>query len=123
MFFFWLMVAFVTMVITDLVGVMLVQAEARNHGWLSGWLDTAQWLPGILCSTVTITILQSNSWLHKILVILVVSAANLFGTKFGQVIGTKYIKDTHAMSTKEAIADLNSRVEALTRTAMDHSHN
>lgn len=115
MFYAWLAVAFITMLITDLVGVMLVQAEARNHGWLSGWLDTAQWLPGILCSTVTITILQSNSLIHKALVILVVSAANLLGTKWGQVVGTKYIKDIHAMTTKQQVEALTSRMEAVER--------
>jgi len=116
MFYLNLLIAFVLMVVTDLIGVALVQSESRNHGWLAGWLDTAQWIPGIFCSTVTITILQSHSLAHKALVVIVVSAANLFGTKWGQVIGTKYIKDARHQT-------LEHRVEALEAHARDHNHN
>ena len=116
MFYLWLLVAFFSMIFTDLLGVLLVQAEARNHGWLSGWLDTAQWIPGIICSSVTITILQSHSLFHKGLVILVVSAANLGGTKIGQVIGTKYIKDTHRLS-------IEKRIDLVEQAIQNHQHN
>ena len=110
-----LLVASIAMVVTDILGVMLVQAEARNHGWMAGSLDAAQWIPGIICSEVTITILQGHSWTGKALVILSVSAANIFGTKLGQLFGTKYIKDTHALTTKQQVEELVNRLEAVER--------
>jgi hypothetical protein len=107
--------ACVTMILTDVLGVLLVQAEARNHGWLAGWFDTAQWIPGIVCSAITITILQGHSTLAKALIIVFVSMANLFGTKYGQSLGTKYIKDVHLMSTKQQVDVLLERMDAVER--------
>ena len=114
---FEIALACITMVLTDVLGVLLVQAEARNHGWMAGWLDTAQWIPGIVCSAITITILQGHSLVGKVGIIVSVSLANLFGTKFGQSIGTKYIKDVHIMTTKQQVAELVEKVAALERVA------
>lgn len=85
--------AAVTMVLTDVTGTIMVMAEARNRGWLAGWLDTAQWLVGIVTTTVSVTALQGHSLSEKVWVILLVSAANLFGTKLGQVLGSRFVKD------------------------------
>ena len=114
---FEIALACITMVLTDVLGVLLVQAEARNHGWMAGFMDTAQWIPGIVCSTITITILQGHSLVGKVGIIVSVSLANLFGTKFGQSIGTKYIKDVHIMTTKQQVAELVEKVAALERVA------
>src|ERR1039458_1186183 len=98
-----LIIASLSMIAVDVLGVLLVQSEARNHGWMAGILDTAQWIPGIVCSAITITVLQGHSLLAKSLIILFVSAANLFGTLLGTKIGTRYIKDAHLMTTKQQI--------------------
>ncbi len=41
---FTALVAAGAMVITDVLGVVMVMAEARNRGWMAGWCDTAQWI-------------------------------------------------------------------------------
>lgn len=82
-----------TMVCTDVLGVIMVQAEARNRGWLAGIMDSLQWLVGITTTTITVTILQGHSLQEKAVVIVLVSAANLLGTKLGQVIGSRYVTD------------------------------
>ena len=94
-------IATVAMVFTDVLGTIMVMAEARNRGWLAGWCDTAQWLVGITTTAITVTILQGHSFMEKVLIILFVSAANLFGTKMGQVVGTKYVKDAHSLTIKD----------------------
>lgn len=81
------------MVLTDVAGVVMVQAEARNRGWLAGWMDTGQWLVGITTSFITIDALLGDDLARKAAVVVAVSIANLFGTKLGQLVGTKYVKD------------------------------
>lgn len=87
------LLAALTMVATDVVGVIMVQAEARNRGWLAGWCDTAQWLVGITTTFITIDALNGHSLSEKVWVVVLVSAANLLGTKLGQVIGSRWVKD------------------------------
>ena len=98
-------IASATMVAADIISTIQVMASARNRGWLAGWLDTAGWLVAITTTTLTVTALQGRSLLEKVWVIVLVSAANLFGTKIGQVIGTKYVKDK---SFEQRLADLES---------------
>jgi hypothetical protein len=102
------LIAAVTMVITDVLGVIMVMAEARNRGWLAGWMDVAQWGVAIATTTITVTILQGHSLREKVLVIALVSAANLFGTKLGQVIGSKFVHD----ATTLTVAQRLDRIEA-----------
>jgi len=81
------------MLITDVLGVVMVQAEARNRGWLAGLCDCAQWLVGITTTTVAVTTLQGHSTTQKIVVVVLVSAANILGTKLGQIIGSHFVTD------------------------------
>ena len=108
------LIAAITMVVTDVLGVIMVMAEARNRGWLAGWMDTAQWLVGITTTTITVTALQGHSLNEKVLVVVLVSAANLFGTKLGQVIGHRFVSD------KTTLAE---RVASLERTMTAKGHN
>src|ERR1019366_1855954 len=87
------LLASVTMVFTDVAGTIMVMAESRNNGWLAGWMDTFAWMVSIGTTTITVTALQGNSLKEKILVITLVSAANLFGTLLGTKIGKRYVKD------------------------------
>lgn len=100
------LIAAVTMVVTDVLGVVMVQAEARNRGWLAGWCDTAQWLVGIATTTISVTALQGHSLAEKVWVVALVSAANLFGTKLGAVIGHRFVQD------KTSLADRVAALEA-----------
>lgn len=95
-------IAAATMVVTDVLGVVMVMAEARNRGWLAGWMDTAQWIVGITTTTITVTALQGHSLSEKVLVVVLVSLANLFGTKLGQVIGHRFVTDASTLAERVA---------------------
>ena len=82
-----------TMVVTDILSIVMMMAATRNQGWLAGWLDTAKWLVSITTTTISVTVFQGHSFIEKGLVIAAVSAANLFGTKLGQTIGSRYVHD------------------------------
>ncbi len=106
-------IAAVTMVITDVLGVVMVMAEAHGRGWLAGWMDTAQWLVGITTTTITVTALQGHDFSEKVAVVVLVSAANLFGTKLGQVIGSRFVVNAKSIS---------ERIAALERTVASKGH-
>jgi len=84
--------AALAMVFQDCLGVMMVQAEARDRGWLAGALDACGWLFGIATTTISVSALQGHDTGLKIAVIVAVSAANILGSKLGQMIGTRFIK-------------------------------
>jgi hypothetical protein len=80
------------MVVQDVLGVLMVQAEARNHGWFAGGADSIQWLFAICTTTITVTALQGHSRRTKINTILCVTAGNLIGSEIGVLIGQRLIK-------------------------------
>ena len=88
------LLAGVAMVLQDVLGVLLTQAEARDKAILAGILDSVGWLAAIATTTLTVTVLQGHSTEEKIVVILVVTLANFVGTVTGTLIGKKYIKST-----------------------------
>lgn len=102
------LLAAVCMVAQDMLGVIMVQAEARNRDWLSGFGDFLGWPIGMVTTVVTVTALQGNNTHEKVLVIVVVSAANLFGTVAAVRLGKRYVKDSSA-----TILELRARIEAL----------
>ena len=81
-----------SMVVQDVVGVCLVQAEARDRGWLSGALDAVGWLFAIATTSISVTALQGHDTGLKVALVGAVTAANVFGSTLGQVIGKRYIK-------------------------------
>lgn len=93
------LLAAVAMVINDILGVLMVQAEARNHGWLAGFFDSLQWFAAIATTTISVTALQGHSFREKALVIVFVTAANLVGARLGVAIGKKYIKENRSVVT------------------------
>lgn len=101
------LLAALSMVATDIAGVVMVQAEARNRGWLAGWLDTAQWIVGITTTFITVEALASGDFARQAAVVISVSLANLFGTKLGQVIGSRYV---HDRTLEQRISALESHI-------------
>ena len=75
------------MLITDVLGTVMVQAEAANRGWLAGLMDMLGWYVGIATTTISVTSLAGNNTAQKIWVLALVGAANVLGTKLGQVTG------------------------------------
>lgn len=84
--------AALAMVCTDVLSVVLVQAEAANRGWLAGICDTACWYVGIATTTISVSTLDGHNTAAKIWVLVLVGIANLLGTKLGQVTGKRLLK-------------------------------
>lgn len=102
--------AAVCMVAVDVLAVIMVQAEATNRGWLAGWMDTLGWYPSIVCTTLCVLALDGRSIRAKVAVLVLVGAANLFGTKLGQVVGKRLLarkarKSLAAAGVTEATTD------------------
>lgn len=115
------LIAALTMVATDVLGVILVQAEAANRGWLAGVVDAAQWGVGIATTTISVTALQGHSLREKVLVVILVTLANLLGTKLGQVTGKRLLGSPRlsAVFGREG-PTLEERVAALERSTKGH---
>ncbi len=101
------LLAAVTMLCTDVIGTVMVIAEARNRERLAGWCDSAQWLVGITTTFITIDALNGHSLSEKVWVVVLVSAANLFGTKLGACIGHRWVKDK---TVEQRLAALEAHV-------------
>lgn len=79
------------MLITDVLATIMVMAEAANRGWLAGIMDCAGWYVGIATTTISVTTLSGHDTVRKIWVLVLVGAANVFGTKLGQVTGQRLL--------------------------------
>lgn len=84
------------MVLQDIISVILVQAEAANRGWLAGICDMFGWYLAIATTSISVTSLQGHSLSQKIWVLALVGAANIVGTKSGQVLGKRLLKQMNA---------------------------
>lgn len=108
------------MVATDVLGVIMVQAEAGNRGWLAGIMDAAQWGVGIATTTISVTTLDGHDFRTKVLVVAFVTVANVLGTKLGQLTGKRLLSAprmmrlfrSEGMSTEDRIAALERAIGA-----------
>lgn len=91
----WLVVALaaVAMLFTDVLGTVMVVAESKGRGWLAGWCDTSGWLVSITTTTISVASLTGHDVARKIAVVVFVSFANLFGTKLGSWVGSRFVHD------------------------------
>ena len=80
------------MVLADVLAVIMVQMEAANRGWFAGAMDGLGWIVGITTTSISVRVLNGHSTTGKVWVILLVTAANVFGTKLGQVIGSRLLR-------------------------------
>lgn len=81
------------MFVNNIFAVLLVQAEARNHGWLSGFLDSMMDLASLSATAISVTVLQGHNTRAKGLILLAITLANFAGSKLGVNIGKRYIKE------------------------------
>jgi hypothetical protein len=81
------------MVIQDIMGVLLVQAEARNRAGLAAAFDCVMWLAQISTVTISVTALQGHQLGAKAMVIVFVELANVVGCFAGVAIGRRYVKE------------------------------
>lgn len=96
------------MVASDVLGTIMVMAEASNRGWLAGIMDCAGWYVAIATTTISVSTLSGHDTAQKIYVLIFVGAANILGTKLGQVIGSRIMgHERHSVGT------LHQRLEKL----------
>lgn len=88
--------AALAMVINDVLGVLMVQAEARNRGFLAGVFDSLQWYAAITTTAISVTALQGHDTAEKALVIVLVTLANLAGSALGVFLGRRLIHEKPA---------------------------
>jgi hypothetical protein len=84
------------MLIQDIMGVLLVQAEARNRAGLAAAFDSLMWLAQICTVTISVTALQGHQLGAKAIILIFVEAANIAGCFAGVAIGRRLIKETKA---------------------------
>ena len=108
------LLAAISMVATDILGTVMVMAEAAGRGWLAGIMDTLGWLVSITTLTISVTALQGHSWTEKTWVVGLVSLANLFGTKAGQMIGSHLLKNKTLGRGKVTLEDRVAALESHT---------
>ena len=90
------------MLIQDIMGVLLVQSEARNRGGLAALFDSIMWLAQICTVTISVTALQGHHFGAKALVIVCVEAANIAGCFAGVAIGRRFVKERNAGTIETA---------------------
>lgn len=86
---FWAMIC---MIFQDILGTLMVIAEASYKGWTAGGLDSIQWLFSIATATIAVTALQGKNRTKKIIVVCFVTVGNLLGSEIGVLIGQRFIK-------------------------------
>lgn len=100
-------IAALAMAVQDVLSTVMVMAEAKNRGWLAGCMDGLCWIVGITTTTISINALNGHSLSTKVAVVVLVTLANVFGTKGGQLVGQRYVTDA------TTLADRVARLEAL----------
>lgn len=81
--------AAVAMIAQDTLAVVMVQAEAKNLGWTAGLMDMLGWLVAFVSLRISITAHGTA----EIEAIVLISIANVLGTKLGQVTGKRFLKE------------------------------
>lgn len=76
----------------DLMGVLLVQAEARNRAVLAAALDSVMWLATITTTSISVTALQGHQIGLKAEIICWVTIANAAATYVAVRIGKRFIR-------------------------------
>ena len=90
----WLIASvFIAMVLQDVLGILMVQAEARNHSWMTAHFDTLQMFALLTTQTISITAMQGHSLNQKVLVIIAMTLGNYVGALTGVPLGKRFIKE------------------------------
>ena len=81
------------MLVQDVMGVLLVQAEARNRAGLAAAFDSVMWLAQISTVTISVTALQGHQLSAKAAVIIAVELANVAGCYIGVAVGRRWVRE------------------------------
>ena len=120
-------VAMLAMFAQDIVGTIMTQYESASlnapirpglRGWIGGgwrgWMaaigDQLQWMVGITSTTISVEAFSGHNFALKAMVFVLVSVANVLGTKFGQEAGRRMLVKRHA-STPVTLEDRVRQLE------------
>lgn len=103
--------AAVAMVLSDVLGTLLTQAQARDRAVLAGWLDTAGWLVAIFTTSWSVAAVNGHDLTRKLAVLGAVSLANFAGSWLGVQIGRRFV--TASVPLASRVADVEARVARL----------
>lgn len=87
------LLAAASMFLQDLLGVGLVQAEARNKANLAAIFDSLGYFAALATMAISINAVNGGSLSEKALVLGFVSVANYAGTYLGVRLGKRWIPD------------------------------
>ena len=110
------LIAAACMIVQDVLGSCMVMFEAANRKWWAGLCDTFGWYVGISTTTISVTSLQGHNMTQKVLVLVFVGTANLFGTALGVASGDWLLHRKPSLKADDPtlmVASLAARVEAL----------
>lgn len=81
--------AFIAMMVQDVLGTCMVVFEARLNAPVSGMFDVLGWVAGLICSALALEEIIKNGWRTRksLTIIAAVSLANFAGTVLGVTIG------------------------------------
>jgi hypothetical protein len=77
------------MIVQDTVAVVMVQAESKQLGWTAGFMDAIGWLVAFVSLRISIT----SHGTGEIEAVVLVSIANVVGTKLGQLTGKRFLRE------------------------------
>jgi hypothetical protein len=135
------LVAALAMLAQDVLGTVMVQAEAAalslpaavRRGdtrlpvwlaatarrylswrmWLAGLMDAAQWAVAITTTTISVTAFAGHDRGRQVAVALAVTAANVVGTTVGQAAGRRLLGRGGPRSVEDRLAALERSVERI----------
>jgi hypothetical protein len=81
------------MLAQDILGTLLVQAQARNRAAMAGVLDAVGWCAQMTTTAIGVTAILTGTWPVRIAVFSAITAANFFGSYGGVKIGQRLIKE------------------------------
>lgn len=105
------LIAALSMLFQDVLAVLLVQAESRGKGLRSGVLDAAMWICGVVTNHYALNTLNGHNLMSTVVVVTLVSAANIAGCILGNRIGKKYFPDPTEARLVQIETQLNALLE------------
>jgi steroid 5-alpha reductase family enzyme len=82
-------IAALGMLVQDVLGTCMVQAQNRSRGWIAGFCDAGMWLMALFSYDKAIT----STGHERLLVIVLVTLANLVGNRLGVYVGNRWVKE------------------------------
>jgi membrane protein YqaA with SNARE-associated domain len=116
------LLAAVCMLIQDSLSVIKYQAASRNKGLVAAMADTIIWMVMITSTTIAAFTLHAHDMREKIIVVVLVSAANIGGNLIGVWMGKKFVKDEENMSQDARLTAIENKVQEIIAGGNIHGH-